>query len=128
MEVLFLLGRIIFGGYFAYSGVNHFTQRQMMTGYAASKGVPAAAVAVPASGLLILLGGISVALGVWPQVGAWMIAIFLLGVTPKMHDFWAVREPGQRMTEMINFTKNFALLGAALVLASLREWPLSLGR
>jgi putative oxidoreductase len=33
-----------------------------------------------------------------------------------MHDFWKVEDPQRRQAEMINFSKNMALLGAALAL------------
>ncbi|MGH9195245.1 MAG: DoxX family protein, partial [Acidimicrobiia bacterium] len=128
MASLFLIGRILFGGYFLYNGVNHFINHGMLAQYAASKGVPAPDLAVTFSGLLLLVGGASILLGVWPRIGAFLIIVFLLGVTPMMHNFWAVSDPTARMSDMINFTKNMALLGAALSLMIIPEpWPLSLG-
>ncbi len=127
MDVLFLIGRILLGGFFLMSGLNHFTKAQMMAGYAGSKKVPVPAVAVVGSGVLIVLGGLSLILGAWPRIGALLIAVFLVFVTPAMHDFWTVSDPQQRMGEMINFLKNMALLGAMLMLlAGLTQWPLSL--
>lgn len=104
----------------------HFMQRGMLTQYAASKNVPAPGAAVALSGLLILLGGASVLLGAWPVVGCTLIALFLLGVSPRMHNFWAITDPNQKMADMINFTKNTALLGAALALMYVPQpWPFS---
>lgn len=128
MKMLFLIGRILFGGYFLYSGIHHFSQLSMLSGYAASKNVPAPRLAVAGSGLLVFLGGLSILLGTWPHIGAVLIAIFLVGVSPAMHNFWTITEPNQRMAEMINFSKNMALLGAALMLLIISEpWVLSLG-
>ncbi len=124
MSLAFLIGRLLFGGYFLYNGMNHFLMRKTLVGYAASKGVPAADAVVLGSGLLILLGGLSLTLGIRPHVGAGLIAIFLVGVTPMMHNFWAVTDPGQRMGDLINFTKNLALLGAALMTMAV-PWPWS---
>jgi hypothetical protein len=43
-----------------------------------------------------------------------------------MHDFWKQEQPEQRMTEMINFTKNMALVGGAMALMGVEEpWPAS---
>ena len=42
-----------------------------------------------------------------------------------MHDFWTQQDPQQKQAEMVNFSKNLALLGAALVMVGLEEWPLS---
>lgn len=102
----------------------------MLRGYARSKGVPYPEVAVAGSGAMLVLGGLSLLTGVKPKTGASLIAAFLLGVTPKMHDFWRF-EGEQRMQEMINFTKNVALLGGAAVAAAVPEpWPasVSIGR
>jgi uncharacterized membrane protein YphA (DoxX/SURF4 family) len=121
-----LFGRAIFGGFFLYNGINHFLNREMMTGYSASKGVPYPDAAVAGSGAMLVLGGLSVLTGVKPKLGASLIGAFLLGVTPKMHDFWNVQDPQQRMGEQINFSKNLALLGGALIAAAVPEpWPAS---
>lgn len=127
MNDLFLLGRLIFGGFFAFYGVNHFLNIAAMAQFAALKGVPMPELAVMLSGALILFGGLSVIFGLWPHVGAACIALFLIGVTPIMHNFWDIPDPAQRMMEMGNFMKNLALLGGALMMASVpRPWPYSL--
>ena len=126
MRALFVLGRVMFGGYFAWSGLNHFLNQETMSQYAAGKGVPSAETAVPASGAMIVAGGLSVAAGFKPRQGLALLVGFLVPVTLKMHRFWEVEDPSQRMSEMINFTKNVALVGAALALMQLDEpWPVS---
>jgi putative oxidoreductase len=83
-------------------------------------------VAVPITGVDLILGGLSLLSGVKPKMGAAAIIGFLAGASPIMHDFWKLEDPNQRMNEMINFTKNMALAGAALALMSVREpWPVS---
>lgn len=124
-KAMHLAGRIIFGGYFLYNGINHFVNRPMLAGYARSKAVPAADVAVMASGLLITVGGLSILTGRQPKLGAGLLMAFLLGVSPQMHAFWNEDDAQQRMHEMVNFTKNMALVGASLMLAAHPEpWPL----
>ena len=126
-EMALLIGRLLFGGLFVYNGVNHFRNRAAITGYCAYKGVPAPAVAAVLSGVWLLVSGLSIVLGVRPQVGAVMTAIFLLAVTPVMHDFWRVTDETQRLGEFINFSKNIALLGAALTLLAIPSpWPYSI--
>ncbi len=125
MRVPFLLGRLIFGGYFIMSGINHFKQKKQMAEYAAAKKVPKPDVAVQATGAMLILGGASILLGIKPKLGSAAIIGFLAGVSPVMHDFW--NEPGeQRMKDMINFTKNMALVGGATALMGVEEpWPAS---
>jgi putative oxidoreductase len=128
-NIVFLIGRIIVGGFFLMNGFNHFARLNMMAGYAKSKGTPAPALAVSGSGVLLLLGGASLLLGYHPTIGAILLAIFLLGVSPPMHNFWAVQDPQAKMAEMVNFLKNMALLGFVLMTVAIpRPWPLSLGR
>jgi putative oxidoreductase len=121
-----MLGRAIFGGFFLYNGINHFLHKQNMAGYAEAKGIPAADVAVQASGAMMVLGGLSLLTGYKPKIGAGLIAAFLAGVTPSMHTFWTEENPQQRQNEMINFMKNVALLGGAMLAAGRPEpWPLA---
>jgi len=127
MNILFLVGRIIFGGYFVMSGMNHFTKLGTMSGYAQSKGTPAPTAAVVGTGVLLLLGGLSFLLGVQPLIGGTLLVIFLRGVSFKIHDFGTVQDPRMKMGEVVNFTKNMALLGAVLILLSYPvPWPYSL--
>ena len=72
------------------------------------------------------MGGASLLLGVKPKLGSAAVAGFLAGVSPVMHDFWKQQDPQQRQMEMIQFSKNMALLGGALALMSVEEpWPAS---
>jgi uncharacterized membrane protein YphA (DoxX/SURF4 family) len=127
-DILFLVGRLLFGGLFLYNGINHFTNFATLRGYCAYKGVPMPDVVTVLSGVWLTVSGVSVMAGFRPEVGLVMIALFLLGVTPKMHDFWKATDPQARMGDFVNFQKNFALLGAALALLLVpRPWPMSLG-
>ncbi|HTU45951.1 MAG TPA: DoxX family membrane protein [Bryobacteraceae bacterium] len=126
MKAAFLIGRIVFGGFFLYNGINHFKQKEGLAQYAGSKNVPYPELAVIASGAALAAGGASVILGVKPQVGTLAILGFLAAVSPVMHDFWTAHDPQQQQNEMIHFSKNMALLGAALVLAGIEDWPLSI--
>ncbi|HEY3972471.1 MAG TPA: DoxX family protein [Candidatus Sulfotelmatobacter sp.] len=126
MKAPFLIGRILFGGYFLYNGINHLRQAKSMAPYAESKGVPQGELAVKLSAIPLIAGGASLLLGVKPRLGAIAILGFLAGVSPVMHDFWHSEDPEQRMNDMINFTKNLALAGGALALLGVDEpWEAS---
>ena len=127
MEYLFVLGRVLLGGYFILSGINHFKNVQGLAGYARSKGVPMAKEGVLLSGLMMILGGLGVLLGVYIQVSILLLVLFLLVTSLKMHQYWKVTDGMARMGEEINFKKNLALLGALLMLLSLPlPWAFSL--
>ncbi len=129
MRSLFVLGRALFGGFFLYNAINHFQNREMLAGYAGSKGVTAPDVAVPASGALLLAGGASVITGLKPRLGLAALVAFLVPVSLTMHRYWDHEDQQQRMAEQINFMKNMALAGAALMMMELpRPWPVSADR
>jgi putative oxidoreductase len=52
-------------------------------------------------------------------LGLWLIVIFLVPTTFIMHQFWKVSDPMMKMGETINFTKNIALIGSALMLIAM---------
>jgi putative oxidoreductase len=127
MRGLFVLGRVIFGGFFAYNGVNHFLHQKTMSQYAAAKGVPVPGAAIPGTGAMLVAGGASIMAGLKPRQGLAAVIGFLVPVTLQMHRFWDEQDPSQRMNELINFSKNMALLGAALMLLQIEEpWPASI--
>jgi putative oxidoreductase len=127
MRALFVLGRTIFGGFFAYNGINHLQHAEGMGQYAATKGVPKPELAVQATGALLLAGGLSIIAGVKPRQGLAAVIGFLIPVTLQMHRFWEEQDAQQRQSELINFTKNMALVGAALAMMQIEEpWPASI--
>lgn len=126
MKAPFLIGRMLFGGFFLYNGINHLMQRKKMAAYSASKGVPKPELAVTASAVPLLVGGTSMLLGLKPKWGALAILGFLAGVSPVMHDFWRNEDPNERMNNMTSFMKNVALAGGALALLGVEEpWEAS---
>ena len=128
MDIAFLIGRIIVGVYYLFNASSHFMQLNMMAGYAESKGVPAPKLAVIGSGVLLLVGGLSILLGFLPLLGVIALVLFYLPVTFMMHAFWTVEDPQMKMAEMVNFTKNLALIGSALMLLAIpTPWPFGLG-
>jgi putative oxidoreductase len=119
-----LLGRLFFVLIFLMAGPNHFSSQTIA--YSASQGVPLASIAVPFSGVLAIAGGLSILLGYRARVGAWLIALFLVAVTPMMHKFWTVPDPMMHQLQMIMFMKNVAMLGGALLITQLGSGPWSL--
>jgi len=116
MADLFLMGRLIFGGFFLYSGVHHFLDTATLAQYAGAKGVPMPEAAVLLTGALLIVGALSILLGILPRLGLACIILFLVGVTPIMHAFWSVPDPQIRQMDMGNFMKNLALVGGALMM------------
>ena len=115
MDIILIIGRVLFALMCVNGGLNHFTKAEAMAGYAQFKGVPAPKLANLVSGAMLLLGGLSVILGVYADLGALVLAVLLLVMAVKMHDFWAADEQSKQM-ETIQFFKNVSMAGAALVM------------
>ncbi len=115
MDVLFIVGRVLFALIFVGSGFGHLRGYAQMRPYAESKGVPAAGAAVIVSGIWIILCALGVVLGVWADLASLGLVVFLVLTAVVMHGFWRETDPMQRMMEMIQFQKDLGLAGAALV-------------
>jgi putative oxidoreductase len=119
-----LFGRQLFSVVFIVSSANHFNAQTAE--YAARHGVPFAGVLVPLSGVVALVGGLSVLLGYQTRLGASLLTLFLVPVTLVMHNFWAVSDASAFQVERALFLRNVALLGGALLIGYFGGGPLSL--
>ncbi len=127
MKYVPLVGRILFSLIFLMSGImGHLIGLSGTAAYAASKGVPMPTIAVAVSGIIALLGAISIILGYKAKVGAWLLVLFLVPVTAMMHQFWTVTDPMMYQIAMSLFMKNIALLGGALMIAYFGAGPVSI--
>jgi uncharacterized membrane protein YphA (DoxX/SURF4 family) len=61
------------------------------------------------SGLVLLLGGLSIVLGVYADVGALVLVVVLLVMAVKMHNFWSKTDEHAQGA----FWKNVSMAGAA---------------
>lgn len=116
MDVVFVIGRILFALMFVRSGIGHFQARDVMVGYGKAKNLPAPEIAVPISGLVIIVGGLMVALGLWADIGALLLIIFLIPTAFIMHSYWKETDPQAVAQESIQFFKDIALLGGAIII------------
>jgi len=81
---------------------------------------------VPASGIMALIGALSILVGYRAKIGAALIVLFLVPVTFSMHAFWTMSDPMMVQMQAAMFFKNLALIGGALMIGVLGTGPLSL--
>jgi putative oxidoreductase len=124
MKYIPLIGRILFSLIFIMTILGSFSVGTIA--YASSAGVPMASMLVPLSGIIALLGALSIILGFKAKIGGWLIIIFLIPVTFYMHQFWAVQDQMAMQMQMANFMKNISMLGGALLITYFGAGPVSI--
>lgn len=129
MVTAFLIGRIIFALYWLNVAYGHIVKSAGLIGYSQAKGVKSPKLAVIGSGILALLGGLSILTGWKAYYGIVLLVIFLLGVSFKIHPYWKESDPMAKMGDRVNFMKNMALVGALLVMFAIpwSAWIYPLG-
>jgi putative oxidoreductase len=69
--------------------------------------------------VMLLGGGLSLALGLWARFGAFLLILFLVVATAMFHDFWSYDPTETIYREMaVQFLKNVALLGGLLMVVA----------
>ena len=118
MDVLALVARILFVMIFLSSGLmGHLGPgRQMLTQFTAARKIPSPAFVVPFSGVWIVVGSVSVLLGIYGDVGSLMIALFVVSTALFMHPYWKESDEQSKMQEQVQFSKDLGLAGGALAL------------
>lgn len=113
MDIVFLVGRILFAALFLMSAIGHLTKADAMAQYAAYKNAPGGKAGVILSGIALGLGGLAILFGVYGDIGSLLIIATLIPINVFMHAFWKETDETAKMTEMTAFNKNTALIGGA---------------
>lgn len=111
-----LSGRILISVIFLISGFFKVAGYSQVVGYAAAVGLPAPGVAIAIAAFLELACGLAILAGFQTRLAAWLLFLYLIPVTIVFHNFWKV-QGAEQQTQMINFLKNFAIMGGLLILA-----------
>lgn len=112
-----LLGRILVSGIFLMAGVGKVMDWSGTAAHMEEKGM----VAVPlflAGAIAVELGaGMALLTGCKTRLAAAVLFLFLIPTTLIFHNFW-VEEGAKRTMQMLNFTKNLAIMGGLLKFAA----------
>ena len=116
--LILLLGRILFVINFGpVAGVRgHLAHGKDSQDYARSTGFALPYLAGWPTGVWLVAGSLSLALGIWPDVGALMLGAFVIPAAWYFHRFWEVEDPMQRLMSSLLFYRNLSFLGASIAL------------
>ncbi|MFT5300081.1 MAG: putative oxidoreductase [Mariniblastus sp.] len=121
-----VIGRIMLATIFFMSAIgNKIPKFNDVTGYMASEGVPFPTILLIGAIVFLIVGSISVVVGFKTRIGATLLLTFLVLATYYFHDFWTVEDPVLKQTEMIQFMKNLALMGAMVMIIANGPGPCS---
>lgn len=109
------LGRLLYSGILAIMAIDGFRNNDKRVEIARESGVPMPEVMVPFVTGVLLVANLGILLWKYPRASAGALVVFFLGTTPVIHNFWTM-EGEERQANKINFQKNVALLGGALLL------------
>lgn len=115
-DITTLAGRILIAVIFLISGFFKVGGYAQIVGYAAAMHLPAPGVAIAAAAAVELACGLAILAGFKTRFAAWLLFLYLIPVSIVFHNFWAVQGQEQQ-TQMVNFLKNVAIMGAMLVLS-----------
>src|SRR5207244_4296204 len=101
--------------FFARAGYRHVRGGEQMTGFARGVGFPMPTLAPWPAGIWLIAGAVSIAVGIWPDIGALMLIAFLVPATLWFHAFWKVPTE-QRVTQNQAFWRNVAFMAACIAL------------
>lgn len=129
MGFVFLLVRFALGGWFAWHGAQRLdiARRAQFIAIARNGAIPLPLVAVPLSGLMLVIGGASLATGVFAPAGIALLVTLLIPAAFAMHPFWRASDAVARIEERRRFARSLTLAALTLALLAVPQpWPLTL--
>ena len=116
--ILVLVGRILFVIFPAYfSGYSfHLKHPKSAEGYAQSVGFPLPILAGIPAGIWLEVASASVAIGIFPDIGALMFGMFVLAAAWYFHRFWEIDDFDQKQAQTQLFWRNIIMLAASLIM------------
>ncbi len=127
MDILLLVGRILYGCYFLILGGSYIKSSSRLSKREGLRDLPYPRILVYLCALLSVLGGLGVILGVHTNLSLGALILMLIFTSLRLHDYWNADTPEMIAVEMSLFLKNIALIGAALIMYSiLSPWAFAL--
>jgi putative oxidoreductase len=114
--IIQLIGRLLIGLYWIYNSGFHIAKSKMAEDYARGMRFPVPAIAGWPTGVWMIAAGLSIGLGIWPDVGALMAIVFAVPAMAWFHRFWELDDPMQRQFQQGYFWRNLYIVAASLVM------------
>jgi putative oxidoreductase len=116
-DVLWIVGRLLLGLYFAAAGIHHFSAIEPLSQAIAARGVPAARVVLLTGSVFQTVCGVALILGFWPAWAALGLVLFTIVASILFLNFWSMQGTA-RDGAVGTWKTNLALIGGLLVAAA----------
>jgi putative oxidoreductase len=115
-QMLWVLGRLLLGAYYAAAGVHHFSIIGPLTQAIVARGVPAARVVLVVGSAFQAAAGTALALGFCTPWAAFGLIVFTILASILLCNFWSL-EGAPRESAIGTWKTNLALIGGLLIAA-----------
>lgn len=116
---LSLLGRLMISAIFLMAAVADLIPQFSDTAdHMSELGISAPRLMLVACIAVLVAGSLLVIFGFQTRIGAFLLLIFLAGVSCYYHDFWNQADPVLRRDQLLHFMKNLALAGTMVFLVA----------
>lgn len=112
--LLIIIGRFLLGAYFAQAGIRNFMKLDLHVGILTKKGVPMPRESLLAALAVQTLGGLMVAFGVLPWLGALGLIGFTIAANYLYHNFTQFQGE-ERQSHLSSVLTNLAIIGGLLL-------------
>jgi putative oxidoreductase len=124
-NLLFLLGRVLIGGFFLWKASEKIRHWNDAVSILKKKKVSHISYVLPISTAIQLIGGLSVILGFYTDIGATFLALHMIAHMYKIHGFWNMNGQ-ERNFEKLSFMKDLAILGELFIFIVIGSGPFSI--
>ena len=123
---LFLVGRVLIGIFFLWKASEKIRHWNDAANILKKKKVPYISYVLPLSTAIQLIGGLSIVLGLYTDIGATFLAIHMIVHMYKVHNFWNMNQGQERNFEKLSFMKDLAILGSLFLFIVIGSGPFSI--
>ena len=119
LDLALLIGRMMLSCLFIVVGFGILQAPENFARFLTARGVPLPEVMTWVAILIEICGGLAVLAGFKTRLAALLLVVFVAAASLISHHFWTMDVPAERAGHLTHFFKDFALIGAFVMLAQL---------
>jgi putative oxidoreductase len=119
---LFIVGRVLLGGIFAFAGLRHFVNLTPLTTALEQRGVAAPRAVLLAGTAFQIVAGLALMLGIFVTLASLGLIVFTIVASLLLDNFWD-KQGAERIAVTNSFYKNVGLVGGLMLTTALGLLP-----